>query len=184
MFYSYDNYTVNNSCLHTYVYVLFYVCAVLHRMLMKDPKQRPSAREVLRNKFIKAHMEVWWCDCGSSVCVCVRCVCLCWSRVSMLQCPALICRIWAKKWHWSCRAHRQGMQRKKQRPLHKLCELLCHATVFLCLIVLMDVKSWYFLPHIHHMSFSYGACADFMFFVLWHFLTVDSCCVGYALWTL
>ena len=38
---------------------------------MKDPKQRPSAREVLRNRFIKAHMEVWWCDCGSSVCVCV-----------------------------------------------------------------------------------------------------------------
>ena len=117
------------------------------------------------------------------VAVCV-CVCLCWSGVCMLQCPALICRIWAKKWHWSCRAHRRGMQRKKQKPLHKLCELLYHPTVFLCLIVLMDVKSWYFLPHIHHMSFSYGACADFMFFVLLHFLTVDSCCVWCALWTL
>ena len=54
-----DNYTVNNACLHTYVYVLFYGCAVLYRMLMKDPKQRPSAREVLRNRFIKAHMEVY-----------------------------------------------------------------------------------------------------------------------------
>lgn len=40
-------------------------------MLMKDPKQRPSAREVLRNQFIKAHMEVWWCDLCNRVCVAV-----------------------------------------------------------------------------------------------------------------
>ena len=38
---------------------------------MKDPRRRPSAKEVLRNRFIKAHMEVSFSSC---VCMCA-CVC-------------------------------------------------------------------------------------------------------------